>query len=484
MKPILDIVPRPKMPRRTGWRARRAAALRGYMPLISSVRRHLRPASNLLLAISVSGALWMFRSDFVFAPQPNPGVVQGASRELSNEEKELEVKLKELEGQIVEYDKNIQDTRSQGTSLKGELSILESKVKKINLQIQATDLQIRRISSRVRDTQSAIYESQLKISRQKDTLAKSLRAIYESDRVSLLEMLMANSSIAEFFGDLSVLQALQMRAQAELDQVHALKRVLEDQESVFLDAKEEQVALLLVQTNQKEEVGNTRKVKDRLLTLTKGKETLYQELKKKAQKSASEIRAQLFKLRGGGELRFDEAYQLAKMAGDATGVRPALLLAVLSKESALGRNVGRCSWRSAMHPTRDQPAYLKIAQELGIDPDSMLVSCPNTDGVYGGAMGIPQFIPSTWLLYKDKIQSVIGRIPSPWSAPDAFVATALYLADAGATKKTYEAERIAAAKYYAGGRWSYFLRSYGDHVMGLAENYQEEINILNRTASF
>lgn len=478
MKPILDIVPRPKVLSRHEYDRELRVELKKFAFL---------PRGKMLLGVFIIVSVWTFRSDSVFAPQPRSfsfDVAHGVSRVLTEEERELEEKLKTLESKIIEYDRNIQVTKSESESLKRDLSVLENRIKKINLQIQATDLQIRRISSRVRDTQSAIYESQVKISRQKDTLAKSLRAIYESNQASMLEILMANSSVADFFADLSAFQAIQVRAQAELDHVYALKRVLEDQESALLDAKEEQVALLLVQTNQKGEADNVRKAKDQLLTLTKGKEVLYQEFKKKAQKSAAEIRAQLYKLRGGGELRFEEAYQLAKMAGDAIGVRPALLLAVLSKESSLGRNVGRCSWRTAMHPTRDQPAYLQITQDLGIDPDSMLVSCPIlSDGAYGGAMGIPQFLPSTWVLYKDRIKSVIGRIPSPWSAPDAFVATALYLADAGASRKTYEAERIAAAKYYAGGRWSYFLRSYGDRVMELAENFQEEINILTRTAS-
>ena len=93
-------------------------------------------------------------------------------------------------------------------------------------------------------------------------------------------------------------------------------------------------------------------------------------------------------------------------------------------------------------------------------------------------MGIAQFLPSTWLLYKNRIQAITGSVPSPWNPRDAFIATALYLRDAGASKGGYTDERIAAAKYYAGSRWRYYLGTYGDRVMDRAKYYEGQISIL------
>jgi len=458
--------------------------------VLGALKKRLRAAifvfrggMRLIFILAITSSLLVFGNDFAIAPKFQLEEASAQSRALTPEEQELEAKLKDIEQKIQDYDENIQTTRQEGQSLQRDISLLTTKLEKLNLQIQESNLQLSRISNRIRDTQSAIYESQIKMSQQKKLLANSLQTLYETDRISLLELLVSNSSVADFFADVNALYALQNRTRAELDQVQALKQVLETQEDELNNAKNDQAALLAAQTLQKNELASMKKMKDQLLALTKGKEALYQQLQSQAQKTAAEIRAQLYKLRGGGELSFEAAYNYAKFAANATGIRPALLLAVLSKESNLGANVGRCSWRTAMHPTRDQPAYIEITKELGIDPDSMLVSCPiSQDGAYGGAMGISQFLPSTWMLYKDRIRQIVGHVPSPWDPQDGFVATALYLADAGATAKTFAAERQAAAKYYAGSRWRYFVYSYGDHVMDIASNYQDEIDILNRTA--
>ncbi|MBI2633714.1 MAG: lytic murein transglycosylase [Parcubacteria group bacterium] len=439
-----------------------------------------RSSRGVLIILTLG--LLLSSAHFAWAPSRLGVETVHAVSDVSREE--LEAQLREIEKQIASHEENIRNAQADKKTLSQQISILESKARKLTLQIRATDLQIRTLSQKITETSRGIERTQVEMNRAKALLEQSIQTIYERDQLSLLEVLMANAALSDFFSEVSAQDAIQMETQRKLDEVRRLRAALEEQREELVGEREDQQALYQIQDFQRKDLNNDKAAKDQLLAVTKGKESAYQDLLRQSQKSAAEIRSKLYRLLGGGEINFGDAVRYAEFAASATGVRPALLLAVLDKESALGRNVGRCSWKTAMHPRRDQPAYLEITAELGMDPDSMLVSCPIlSDGSYGGAMGPAQFLPSTWNLYKERIRKIVGRTPSPWNPQDAFIASALYLADAGATRQTFEAERQAAAKYYAGSRWKLYLRSYGARVMELAQDYQSQIEILKRTAS-
>lgn len=127
-----------------------------------------------------------------------------------------------------------------------------------------------------------------------------------------------------------------------------------------------------------------------------------------------------------------------------------------------------------MKPSRDQGPYLQITSGLGLNPDTMPLSCP-WQGGWGGAMGPSQFIPSTWLLYLSRLKSLLGHLPNPWEASDAFMASSLFLSDLGASAGTYSAERNAACRYYSGRSCDAKKPAnafYGDQVMTRAVNIQ------------
>ena len=183
-----------------------------------------------------------------------------------------------------------------------------------------------------------------------------------------------------------------------------------------------------------------------------------------------------------------EMVRSAIFAGAKTGIRPAYLLGVLENESWLGRNVGTGNWKEDMYQCylnkgststakKMKDAFLSICKELGLNPDLQVVSAkPAAYSGCGGAMGIAQFMPTTWLAYKDRIAAMTGNNPpNPWLPVDAFTASAIKLADAGAKAQTYEAERNAYAKYIAGKWW--YLTQYlniANRAMSYADGFQKE----------
>src|SRR3990167_3363489 len=277
-----------------------------------------------------------------------------------------------------------------------------------------------------------------------------------------------------------------------------LRSDLSTRKEVLEEKQTEEEQLRTIQVLEKKAIEQKEKEKQGILTVTKGVEKSYQQLIAEREKQASAIRAALFDLRDSAAIPFGTAYQYAKDASRATGVRPAVILAVLRQETNLGENVGQCLLTNSpnkgdgkgkntgryfshvMKPERDVDPFMLITSELGIDPFSQVVSCPQSIG-YGGAMGPAQFIPSTWMLYKDRLAKITGtNPPNPWQPRTAVFATALLMGDNGADAGTRSAERLAALRYFAG--WGNANKPayafYGDSVMEYVDQYQRDVDIL------
>jgi peptidoglycan hydrolase CwlO-like protein len=315
---------------------------------------------------------------------------------------QLESQLAELEKQINDNQKTIDSYKKQGSSLKNEINVLNTKISKLNLQIKAVNLNLDKLNQNITEAQRQINQTENKIDTHKDAISKSLQALYEADGQSVVEVLLANNHLSDFFGNLANVTLVQNNLRVALAEMVKLRQDLITEKEDLTTQKEDTENLKAVQQSQKATVQSTQTEKTNLLKDTQGKEAEYQKILQKTKETAAQIRSRIFELLGGGELTFEKAYDYAKLAEGATGVRAAMILAILNRESLLGKNTGRCSYHTAMNP-KDIPTFLSIARGVGIDSESTIayVSCPNSDGRYGGAMGPAQFIPSTWKLYSD-----------------------------------------------------------------------------------
>lgn len=451
---------------------------------LNKVRFIKIPLKTITRTLIVAGLFSYLIFGSVLAPAGTSQLLLAAQN--SEEERQaLEKQLQDLESQIADYQTTVDKYKSQGKDLQGEIDRLNAKIGKLNLQVKAVTITLQKLDGEIVVNKDRITGVEQDIEQNRVTLIRILQNIHENENLSVAEILLRRPRLSDFFADISDLINIQEGLRVTLEKILGLRSDLLDEKEALAIRKNDAEELRVYQESQKAALSGTKSEKGSLLQITKGNEAKYQSLLKETQKTAAQIRSRIFELLGGGELTFEQAYQFAKFAEQSTGIRSALVLAVLDRESALGQNVGKCGYKTAMHPTRDTPVFLGLLNELNINPDTVTVSCPNRDGLYGGAMGPAQFIPSTWNLYKDKVSEVTGsKPPSPWRNGDAFVATALYLQDSmrgcnNIYSRLSDRERCAAAKYYAGARWRRHLWGYGDRVVTQAQQFQSDIDILN-----
>jgi len=407
-----------------------------------------------------------------------------STADIAAEQAALQSQLDQLNQQIDQYQGQITSYEQQGSSLSGQISSLNAQIAKTNLQIQAINLTLAQINDDISQTQGEITDTQSDIANKDAAIGNLLQNVYENDNVNLLEAFLKNPELSDFWSETENISLVQDNLRVAVQQTVDLQGQLQNKEQDLAASKSDAASAQIYQAAQAAAIASTQQQKQQLLTATKGQQSKYQVLLTQTQATAATIRSRIFQLLGGGQLTFQQAYQYASLASQATGVDPALILAVLDRESALGQNVGQCSYKTAMSPS-NQPLFLAIVQSLGLNPDTMLVSCANSDGAYGGAMGPAQFEPSTWNLYAAGVSAITGNHPpSPWNDSDAFTATALYLKDAqtGCISAGYTAqvdiERCTAAKYYAGGHWKSYLWTYGEAVVDRAQGFASDISTI------
>ncbi len=445
-----------------------------------------------VLLIAILGALMFFLAFFgtdVFA--------QTKTLDVAGRRAQLESELEKLEKEI-DVQKNILQVKQKETvSLERDVNILNVQINESELRIKSRNLTIQKLKDDAKSKEELIDSLSQKLTREKESLAQLIRKTNEIDSFSLVEVIFSNKDISEFFIDLDSFDSIKAGLQDSFVTIEKTKNTTTEQKKALEEEKIEQSKLRTLQKLQQNRIEDKRYERKQILKTTKGEERIYQKILESKQRDATTIRNTLFALRDTAAIPFGKAVEFANKASRQTGVRPALILGIITQESNLGENTGQCLlkntstgsgigkntgrfFKTVMKPTRDVKPFMELSKKLGFDPFNTPISCPPSYG-YGGAMGPAQFIPSTWVLFEKKIAKLTGNnIPNPWSPEDAFMASAVLLRDNGASKGGYTAERLAALRYFAG--WKNAKKTayafYGNDVMKLANRIQKQIDII------
>lgn len=416
---------------------------------------------------------------------------------------QLQADLDACNQEIAKWTDILNSTKQNTASYVTEVAKLTAKINAAKATIKAKTIAIANLNVDITEKQSEINKLEDKIDINIESIAELVRKTREIDAFSLAEAIFSEQDFSTFFADVDAYTSTRSSIIVLVDNLRGVKGETEVKKAELAKERDKEAEAKSIIEANKKKVEQSQAEQKVLLTQSQNQEKAYGQLLAEKQAKAAAIRTALFGLRDSVAIPFGTALEYAEVASQKTGVRPALILAVLQQESNLGANVGACLitniysgetksvksgtiFRNGIHPTRDLPILQSILQSLGGDPYSTKVSCPVV-GIagYGGAMGPAQFIPSTWQLMAGKIASATGKVtPDPWSPVDAIMAMAIFLRDLGASTGNFVNERTAACRYYSGrtcystsGRANVGL-IYGNQVMSKAATIQNNIDYL------
>lgn len=347
-----------------------------------------------------------------------------------------------------------------------ELAVEQSKLYKNQAQIKTTQALIKQIKDEIIRLEEELKNLEDRARLNKAMLTEYIRQLYYTSQEN--DPLV---SLAMFQGNLSDMVL-------NFDSTVSIKEKITDVLQVINDAKTEtekaKSALAGQQQDKQQALKSQQAQQNQIAGEVQEKQISVAEIQQKIAKLRSTLSSFL-----GKSFNTDDIIEAIKFASKQTGVRKEFLMAMLDKESDLGRFTGGCTYDKSKMGSVNEGIFKRIASELEYNYKKLKVSCPLSYGI-GGAMGVAQFMPTTWgdpdgspVGWRSRISSATGHNhPDPWSLTDGVVGMALKLKAAGADKKS--GEQNAAAAYYCGSRLSRAVcQNYANSVISWSKGYDE-----------
>jgi len=400
------------------------------------------------------------QSSFVYADDSD-------DEQMTEEEKEeLEEEQDEYEDDIEKYEKKVKKEQEKKASLQGNLG-------SVNQSLGATKRTINEVIGDIEEKEQEIdrHDAQInQLNKQtklyKGSLADTVRRVYFASNNHSVTFVVESERANRFLEITDSLDDMRTKIISVVHQVEDAKNLQEKKKAELKDLKKEKEKLLTEHKETESQLLSTATaVQSEIIKV----DTSIAQLNAKL----SEVESRLSSLLGES-FSTDDITKAAKFASKKTGVRKSFILGMLVVETNLGRFTGGCTYKKSKMGDANEKIFKRITKDLDYNYKKVKVSCPLSYGI-GGAMGVAQFMPTTWVGYESKIEKYTGHSPAdPWSLTDGVMAMAIKLANDGATSE--KGEFTAARRYYCGSRLDRSICvNYGNKVLYWAKNYKDRL---------
>lgn len=220
--------------------------------------------------ISIPLAVVLFAAPFLISAQ--------SADQLQSQINSHQAEIEALNKEIAQFEKELtvvgakkQTLQSAVNSLDLSVKKTQAKVKSKQTQIASTELQIRQLGGEIADKEASIGVNAAAI-------AETVRTMREIDNASLVELVLANDSVAELWEDAESIRTVQETMQGHVLSLRNAKQVL----TVDKEKTEGKRSELLVQkkdlASEEQTLAIQKKEQQNLLSQTKNQESTYQSL--------------------------------------------------------------------------------------------------------------------------------------------------------------------------------------------------------------
>ena len=236
-------------------------------------------------------------------------------KELQDKISERGNEIGELKEEIKKYEEDISELNREASTLTGTIKTLDATRKKLLADISVTENEIDATSFAIEKVEFEISKKEKEIGTNNRTMADIIRKLNEVEAQSLVEVVLSNDSLSEFWDDINSLQTFQETVRDNLKELESLR----DELNVIKDKRESEKESLVV---SKEELGDQKQIveankneKSRVLKVTKNKESEFQKTLEEKRKLKEAFEAELEEFESQLKVAIDPSQLPAKGSG-------------------------------------------------------------------------------------------------------------------------------------------------------------------------
>jgi murein DD-endopeptidase MepM/ murein hydrolase activator NlpD len=147
--------------------------------------------------------------------------------DLNNQIQTKQQELAALKKRIETYQAVITDKQAQVNTLKRQLDVLDDKIAQAELELEANELKLSTVTLQIQSVTLEIAERESDIANKKKQIGELIRQLYQADQNGLLEIVVLNSSLSDFFEQINYLEELERRLQQNINKIRVIKTELE-----------------------------------------------------------------------------------------------------------------------------------------------------------------------------------------------------------------------------------------------------------------
>lgn len=199
-------------------------------------------------------------------------------KELQEKINKRNQEMADVEKEIKKYENEINNVQKDANVFKTQIKQLETTANKLNAEIKLTNQNISTATLTIEQIGVQIDEKIDQMEQKKEALAEIIRKMNEEEADSLVEMLLANNNLSEFFDNLSNMENIQKKINTTLGELTNLKQDLEKQQSEKETEKSKLEKLSEKISDQKKIAEINKAQTSTLLKQTKSKESVYKKM--------------------------------------------------------------------------------------------------------------------------------------------------------------------------------------------------------------